>query len=73
MANNEILKPCPFCGGKATVTVILTADKRNVAFVECNVCGATSKAYALGNEAKIDEIADDEGVESACFAWNRRA
>lgn len=57
----EKLKPCPFCGGKATLT------EYRFAFYQCKVecttfgCGISTMLYK-------GEKADKEAIK----AWNRR-
>ncbi len=54
------LKPCPFCGGKAS---LVTAHNKNLTwiryFVKCQRCLTTTDNY--------------EKPEHAAEAWNRRA
>lgn len=58
MANEIVLKPCPFCGGKAK---ICSADF-NSAFVKC--------ANIVGCGCKFEWF---DSKEAAIEAWNRRA
>ena len=53
------LKPCPFCGGEATVRYEGHANVLSVGCRECNI----RTAYM---------VADDIGVSEAAAAWNRR-
>lgn len=53
------LKPCPFCGGQATVQEYPIAYCKTTYFVKCTNCYARSNSY-LANPA------------SAVEAWNRR-
>lgn len=55
----EKLKPCPFCGGEAFITPIITNYYEPRFTVFCKECNAKSK------------YCKDE--ESAIAAWNRRA
>lgn len=53
------LKKCPFCGGKAGLSVKRGFKGEVVAaFVYCTECGASMLSYAL--------------VRTAIEAWNRR-
>ena len=62
MSNTE-LKPCPFCGGKATLrTGVLF---RTEAFVKCNTCKCRTITYKGGDH--------EDTVYLAVAAWNRRA
>lgn len=53
------LKPCPFCGGKAT----LVNNQSGTVYVECTKC------FAMG-ERMYDWWG--ETTEQAIEAWNRR-
>lgn len=58
------LKPCPFCGGEATLFV---APEGGV-FVKCVRCGAKTKC-------RVDSDAFSKptnAVKSVIEAWNRR-
>ncbi len=66
-----IKKPCPFCGGLAS---IWTRGARFgvITFVQCDVCGAQTKAFPYyGEPGTVDET--DLGCQRAVDAWNRRA
>lgn len=52
------LKPCPFCGGEATISVITDAKKYRV---KCNSCPVTFGRWWFDKE------------KDAAEAWNRRA
>lgn len=63
----EDLKPCPFCGGKASRTDIddsidATPDDENFggSFIECDECGACTRVHFDRKENLVD-------------SWNRRA
>lgn len=58
------LKPCPFCGGKASLFV------EDGVRVICNVCYASSKIFcdSLGARGVVGNA-----VKSVVDAWNRRA
>ena len=53
------MKPCPFCGGEATVRYEGHANVLSVGCRECNI----RTAYT---------VADDIGMSEAAAAWNRR-
>lgn len=53
------LKPCPFCGGRATVVEQGTGI--SCAWVECGQCGTRTRT--LFGENKVDRVV---------AAWNRR-
>lgn len=66
----EVLN-CPFCGSKATGWWKQVKFGR-IAYIECDLCGAKSKAftyYATGDD--FDPL--DIGYLRARDAWNRRA
>ena len=74
------IKPCPFCGGEATVSKVTNgfmhdpATITNAYRVRCEQCGITTKAY----ESKIwqDNCGvvqiEANGAMDAIDAWNRR-
>lgn len=65
------LKPCPFCGGEATVTI---APILGVAFIECKHCSAMMGRYQKGGRTDHDGFwTHFESKEEAIEAWNRRA
>lgn len=53
------LKPCPFCGGKATIFSV-----EYWCMVECTECGARSKNFAA--------FSTTEAEQQAKKFWNRR-
>ena len=56
---DSILKPCPFCGGKAILGIWRDEYKRlNLSAVHCSVCHVETRVYPRKREA----------IE----AWNRR-
>lgn len=60
----EQLKPCPFCGGKASLNIdpdgtVDTEGRRWAFTIVCNKCAATAGLHWL--------------VQNAIEAWNRRA
>ena len=64
------LKPCPFCGGEATVTI---APYAGVAFVECKQCSAMMGRYHKGGATNHHGFwTHFESKEEAAEAWNRR-
>lgn len=65
------LKPCPFCGGEATVTI---APYAGVAFVECKQCSAMMGRYHKGGSTNHHGFwTHFKSKEEAAEAWNRRA
>lgn len=82
------LKPCPFCGGKATgETKKITRDEEDDVYsqfyrvyrVKCTECGAKTKWYKcqrLKNEyvdPNDKAVWEDGGYKKAIKKWNRRA
>lgn len=76
----ENLKPCPFCGGEAGVSIISmggSGTEGNVHFkIQCKDCGATatSTTYVamgkLGNGLEVKFAGT--AMEKATEDWNRR-
>ena len=54
------LKPCPFCGGKASLN-----DNSSCSYVCCEKCGATGESFNMSKKYSSDEKATE--------AWNRRS
>lgn len=54
------LKPCPFCGGEASILVKDWDNRADEYKITCSLCGVMQKNYTF---EKSDAIA----------AWNRRA
>ena len=61
---NEELKPCPFCGGKAEISVG-RFDGKDTSFVLCTKCEARGEFFVVSPKYASDE--------KAIEAWNRRA
>lgn len=62
------LKPCPFCGGEAELTL-----RRATWTVRCKKCGVSGKSVEVGdpiNPFPIDMILD--GADKASRLWNMR-
>lgn len=66
--SNEVLKPCPFCGGEACVKTSITTYTPNspTAKVCCKKCNSSTALY-------IDSKKDGTFLFDAIEAWNRRA
>ena len=69
---NELLKPCPHCGGKAFLNSNYSRRAQMYfVFVKCDICGAQGKAY----RSYIDP-SDTNWTNQACMdaaaAWNMR-
>lgn len=68
------LKPCPFCGEKATVSGCGydgAADVHAI-YVTCDECGAQGGAV-LVERHDPDSRAESEAVTEAAAIWNQRA
>lgn len=76
---DELLKPCPFCGGKAVFKhhniggaghILLAAD----ATVECSKCGLVfPKRYStVVVEGENGELSVRTSLQEAVIDWNRR-
>lgn len=78
------LKPCPFCGGKATIILIDTEwerDEKGIMHIQhsyavgCAKCQINAKTYSSNIYQDVDgniEIKKN-GAKEAAEAWNRRA
>ena len=60
------LKPCPFCGGRASIGQT-KKSLRNQYAVQC--INSRCIAYRLGNPFVMHYLSEAEAIE----AWNRRA
>ena len=74
------LKHCPFCGGKAKISVREATYGACGAQIRCKDCGARTRYYStheMITEGKtISTPLTDEskrrGISNAIIAWNRR-
>lgn len=68
-------KPCPFCGGKATLKGICGSESA-YAFVVCEICGArTEKTYEFdlyGKEVITPSFFLEKAKSRAVSLWNAR-
>lgn len=69
---SEELKPCPFCGGKATLKA---ANKSCGLIIWCACgCGARTDGYCPDINKEDDTMENiEECKKRAIKAWNRRA
>lgn len=69
---NFNLKPCPFCGNKAKITVSINEGVQ----VECTKCGIGTCHYSDSNVKLLSETSEDPNfycaVNEAIAVWNRR-
>ena len=65
------LKPCPFCGEDASLWYKETNYGR-IAYAECDLCGAKSKAFRYCDRGAAFNL-DDIGAIRARTSWNRRS
>lgn len=63
---------CPHCGEINPYLKWREEHGRRVAFVECSLCGARSKAFDYNGSIQNVDMTD-EGVIDAIENWNRRA
>lgn len=65
---NSVLKPCPFCGGKA---VLFVESGVQVIYLSCGV-RTSSKADMICQKRASQESAATSSVEQVIEEWNRR-
>lgn len=65
---NSVLKPCPFCGGKAVLFV------ENGVQVVCLSCGVrtSSKVNRVYQKGVSQEMVATSSVDKVIEEWNRR-
>lgn len=68
------LKNCPFCGrNDANYYTRQNINGSAFVWVECDTCGAKSRAFSYSGEVKMGVVDyGDYGVERSADAWNRR-
>ena len=75
------LKPCPFCGGEATVELahphfVYKKYHDRYVIVGCRSCGITTHLYAANNKTRsplLNKANTEKAQQKAIEAWNRRA
>ena len=60
---SDQLKPCPFCGGSAQVTIGHSCSMYAISYITCVECGATGEKFA--NRSEYENSASIK-------AWNNR-
>jgi len=71
----SLLKPCPFCGGKAKCVTDWTPKETCKSFVICTKCEISTKTYFVNHyyyEISKEEAAN-KAKQEAIAAWNKRA
>jgi Lar family restriction alleviation protein len=80
------LKPCPFCGGDATLGTFGISEKLlgisersdksrwfyRVQCLDCGVC-QPSERYHIPRHTKPSELGKDDSAAEAIMTWNTRA
>ena len=71
----DILKSCPFCGGKAKIAV---EDHPNIpesiyAYVFCEECHAKTTGSMTGKDYKNKYITFGKAVSTEMNRWNKRS
>lgn len=68
---DSLLKPCPFCGGKARISDAIRPDGHcsyRVKFVQCTECHAKTEEKTC--DGYYEEYCTDEEIAEL---WNRRS
>lgn len=68
---DEELKPCPFCGGEATISTRQSTGEASedfVAFAACYCGGYSATAHRMGKG-----VTEKEAREDVVSKWNRRS
>lgn len=72
---DEVLKQCPFCGGKPYLETnhraFIKGETAKVAYVRCRNCNARTERFELRDFGRTSFSKDAN--EKAIEAWNRRA
>ena len=71
---NETLKikPCPHCGGDATLYCNYSGKQRKyLVFVKCEICGAQGKVFSDSQHPEETNW-NNAACDSAIKAWNMR-
>ena len=61
---NDLLKPCPFCGGEARI-VVLKKGFKSIIVCTTPECGVMRHSYNNGDT-------DENAARRLTVAWNRR-
>lgn len=69
------LKPCPFCGGKATIEknhrAFIDGVTTKVAFARCKKCNARTGRFKLEDYSCSSH--SSVAIKNAIEAWNKRS
>lgn len=66
------VKPCPFCGNDDIIAWAKQGKYNGFCYLECDVCGAKTKAYEYLSSMSGGVNMDDSGIRRCVNAWNRR-
>ena len=70
---SDEIRPCPFCGGDSFTAWVRQGSKyTRLVYLECDLCGARTRArvYYSTRDDMVDF--DDPGTKACIEAWNRR-
>lgn len=72
MNMNEVLLPCPHCGGAASIKTKYpeNVQRSGMIYAVCEICGAQGKMYFIKTRAKAER--EEEVRARAARAWNLR-
>ena len=70
--SDATIKTCPHCGGTACLNQNYSYKTRSYfAFIKCDICGATGKAY-FSKEEPATAGWNNPACNDAITAWNMR-
>lgn len=72
MSIDDVLKPCPFCGGTGNLYCNYSRAYRGYfVSVKCDICGSSGKPYRSSDDPE-DSNWSNYACAQACAAWNMR-